>query len=70
MPMTHVQAMMYGAMVFALYGSPVMAYFLYRAWKRGHVLRTLSLCVLFVFAGGAAAYWLLFGGIWLLSLFA
>ena len=42
MGMSHLGYVAYLAMVVALYGSPVIAYMLYRGWRRGQLARTLA----------------------------
>ncbi len=70
MPMSHLGYSLYGAMVIALYGSPVFAYLLWRGWKRGRFMVTLLGCLVCIFGGGALAYGLLRVGVELMAMFA
>jgi len=56
MEMSHLGYIAYIGMVLLMYGSPVIVWRLYRAYKRGHVVRTLLLCVVTVPVLAAVLY--------------
>lgn len=49
---------LYVAILLLVYGSPLIAYLLYRAWKRGRFIRTLLLLVPAVPVTAAVVYFL------------
>lgn len=70
MPMDHLGYIVYVAIVLLVYGSPVIAFLLYRGWKRQHLLATLVRILLTLPVLAAVLYGLFLAGLWLLATFS